>query len=628
MCGEQFFNFFINCDVKNFAIVNQHTILGEEATGAIMSAFAIISIRIIVNSYIANNSRVILIKFLNSILLSLTLHFGTNAVAQILDIVFDIKPLIHIGLFKINAIRNSNITIYKVLSFYANNIRNLVIIMTQIYSSNKAVSSLRLAGRELKLFKSLVIVEQNSLRTANDLSFAVLRNNIYRVASPYINTYNTIKLIIKGNGARLSIRSTTRNVSFCFQISESRVNRIRSHIGESIQINRLKGLLNCLFIKTSIMLKGVHIAGIPQFALTSSKFTLYYNLSSRIGQIHSRALDSSNFTGHAVHNIATFAFGNRNSMMSNLVIIINNRMLGTRVINHLGIASDKLLFAYGVNSAIFILIFSDYLNINTGNLRKFDSTENTTALGRAYESFSRLREYHSRTMDIALVAIFVFKDTIFKTLKGYSVTHITILFIVLKRNDFNTSRRNIKRYLGALNYKDLTVNIGMVCLNRLSLSIKHFTLMLARRISFVYTSKQILVRAQRMALNSLCHLAGIERKANWSSNINFLTYLYIFGQVISARLRMLITLNRVLQNKVPVFRSRNKEINSFIITATFKSLSFSIKSHQFIRIGETGFRGAYPTYNMTFGFVEYISIFIYGKDKVLLHFAHLLTFLS
>ena len=188
-------------------------------------------------------------------------------------------------------------------------------------------------------------------------------------------------------------------------------------------------------------------------------------------------------------------------------------MFRTRIINHLVIASNKKFFTYRMMSSIFIIIFSNYLNIDTRNFRKFNCTENKTALGRCYECFSRFRENNLRSMDITLITIFIFENTIFKTLKSNSFTHISLICIIINRNYFNTSRRNIEGNISTLNNKNLTIyTICNSIFNFLAFGIYYLTLIFISFISFINTSQQILISAECMTLNYLSHLTRIQRE--------------------------------------------------------------------------------------------------------------------
>ena len=190
--------------------------------------------------------------------------------------------------------------------------------MSQEYSLNKSISSLWLTCTHLKNFKSLVIIQKNSLRTTYNFAVAILTYNINCISSPYINRHDTIIFIIKSNSAGLSIGSAARNIRLSFKISKSRCSRIRSRISsQTIKYisSCYDALFNCLFVKTSIVFKSFIITWIPKGTLAICQLTLNNYFSTRIRQIHSRSLNSCDFTSKAVHDISTFAFWNSNSMM-------------------------------------------------------------------------------------------------------------------------------------------------------------------------------------------------------------------------------------------------------------------------------------------------------------------------
>ena len=277
-------------------------------------------------------------------------------------------------------------------------------------------------------------------------------------------------------------------------------------------------------------------------------------------------------------------------MMENLFVIIDNGVLRARIINHLVIASDEQLFANRMNNiGIFIiLIFSNNLYINTRNRRQLNSAEDITTLGTGHKTLSRFRKHDLRAMDITLITIFIFQNTIFQTLKGNRIAHITLLLLVLDRNYLNTSRRNIEGNISALDNKNLTIDIILVLFNNyITFSIYNLTAFALGLFGIINTSQQILIGTKSMALNNLSHLTGVQSKRYRTANINLTTNINIFGKIVrSADCRTLATMGGILQNQIPIFWSRGKQINSFIIGARNKFLSLNIESNQFIRLGQ------------------------------------------
>ena len=625
--------FYING--KNFAIFYIHTIFTEESTFMTIAIILILLRRSSsINSYITNNFRIILIEFFNCVFLCFTLNQRTLSIAKILDIIINREPVIHISGIKIHTIRNLNYSLYEILSLNINIIRNLIIFIMEVYGLFKSISCLRLTSAQLKLFKSLIIIKQNSLRTANNLTSTILRYNINCITSPNIQTDNTIILIINSNSTRLSVRSTTRNTSISLKISKSlelTVNIIYA-IGNTISSCTIKirssslytlsnSFFQSLLSKTSIIFKSLLITGEPQFTLMRAQLTLNNDFSTRIRQIHCRTFNSFNLTIKTIHHIDAFAFWNSNSMMKNLLIIINDSMLRTRIINHLFLTSDKKLFANRMNSTIIIRIFSNNLYINTRNRRKFNCTENITTFRRSYKIFSRLREHNFRTMNITLITIFILQNTIFKTFKSNSVTNITILILILERNYFNTSRRNIERNISTLNNKNLTIYIIAVFRdNFITLSIKNLATFRNRGLSIIYTSQQILVSAERMTLYSLSHLTRIKCEGDRAGNINLTTNLNIFWKIIRGSSGWTTAIrSRIFQNQIPILRRRSKQRNSIRIRTRNKSLALRIKANKFIRLRQRSLSRTNMTKNIAFGSVKNISILINRKNQIFLH---------
>ena len=266
-------------------------------------------------------------------------------------------------------------------------------------------------------------------------------------------------------------------------------------------------------------------------------------------------------------------------------------------------------------SIIFIFIFCNYFNINARNLRKLNCAEDKSTFWTCYESFSGFGEHNLRSMNIAFITIFIFKNTIFKTFKSYSFTNITIFIMIINRNNFNTSRRNIERNLSTFNYKDLSINIiSFLSFNQFTFGVTNLTLRIICGICFIYSRKEILIRTKSMTSYNLSHLTRIKRKGNRTHNIDFLTNFHRIRQNIRrAWRRMSIIFCGIFKNTIPVFRANSKQFNRFTIRTLFKFLGMSIKSYKTITLRERHLSWSNQTGNKTFSLIEDITIFIRRK---------------
>ena len=199
--------------------------------------------------------------------------------------------------------------------------------------------------------------------------------------------------------------------------------------------------------------------------------------------------------------------------MHHLAIIIDNCVFRSRIINHSILTSNEHFLTDRMNCLCFIiiLIFSNYLYINTRNRRKLNRTEDETTLGTCYESLSRLGEYHFRSMYISLITILILENTILQSFERNRLAHISLLIIIINGDNFDTSRRNIEGNFSSLNYENLTIYICRISLlNYLTFGVSDFTCALRRSLCFIYSRKKILVRTKRMTSNNLCHLSRKE----------------------------------------------------------------------------------------------------------------------
>ena len=507
------------------------------------------------------------------------------------------------------------------------------------------ISGLGLTSAQLKLLEGLVIIQQNSLRTTNNLALAILGNDICGITSPNINTHNTIQLGINGDSTRLGIGSATRNRSVALQIGESLyITSVAGACGcriQSIQICSIDNvfvshrLFHRLLRQSTVIIENSLIAGEPQITLAVAQLTLNNHLSSGVGQEHSGALYSCNLASQTIHYITTLTLGDCDSVMENLLVIIDNGMLRTRIINHLVITSNEQLLTNRVNNlwVFIILILGNYLYINTRNGRQLNGAENITTLGTGHKTLSRLGEHHFGTVNITLITIFVFQNTILQTLKGDRITHITLLLLVLNRNYLNTSRRNIEGNVGALDNKNLTIDIILVLFNNyITFGIYNLSTFTLGLLGIINTSQQILVSAKSMTLDNLSHLAGIQSERHRAANIDLTTNINIFRKIVrGADCRTFTTMSGVLQNQIPILRGRGKQINGFIIGTGNKFLGSNIESNQLIRLGQRSLSRTDVAQNIALGAVQHISILVNREDKVLLDhsiFTHVLYLLK
>ena len=272
---------------------------------------------------------------------------------------------------------------------------------------------------------------------------------------------------------------------------------------------------------------------------------------------------------------------------------------------------------------IDVLVFGNYLDVNTGNLGQLDRTEDKATLGAGYEGFSGLGEHHFGTMDVTLVAVFILQDTVLQALQGDGLAHITLAVIVVDCDDFDAGGRNVERNLSTLDDQNLAVDIGILgILDYITFSISHFTDALGSLFCFVNTSQKILVGAQSVTLDDLSHLAGIQSEGNRTAQVDLAADVDILRQIICAGDGVAIILNGVLQDNVPVLRGSCEQIYDFIVAALHKALASGVKANQLIGIGEAGLGRSYPTYDMTLSFVKDVGIFVNRQDKIFLHFRH------
>ena len=207
MLNQQLFDSCLYRAAQHFAIMDIHTIFGEEQT--LMGTFTFMSI----NSNIANNVTIISPELFNGVFLCSTLDASALTVTHELNIILNREPFALIFGIKINAVGNLYSSLNEILSFNINNVAYFVVFMAQENGLNQIIGSLRTSSRQFQNFQSLVVVQQNSLRTTDNLTSAILRNYINCITSPNVDGNNALKLVIQSNRAGLSVRSATRNIS-------------------------------------------------------------------------------------------------------------------------------------------------------------------------------------------------------------------------------------------------------------------------------------------------------------------------------------------------------------------------------------------------------------------------------
>ena len=299
--------------------------------------------------------------------------------------------------------------------------------------------------------------------------------------------------------------------------------------------------------------------------------------------------------------------------MDNSAIVGNEGVLGTRIVNHLVFASDKQFIA-GLVLAGLVLIVSNDLDIDAGNVGQFDGVTTDMAVAILHKALSGRGEHNLGAVNISLVAIFILQNAVLQAFQGNSITNVALIGIVVNGLDFNAGRRNVERCLGALDNQDLTIDI--------SLSAILFTLgRSVQSIGIIHLGNQILVTTKAVALDNLCHLARIKCKIDRAWNHNFATGLHVIGNDIAGTiLGMCVVGCGVLECNVPTLRSNSKELDSILILpAGDKLLGSRIKANQLVALRQAHLVRAYIAGYIAFCLVENKSIFIGCKHQIFLH---------
>ena len=307
-------------------------------------------------------------------------------------------------------------------------------------------------------------------------------------------------------------------------------------------------------------------------------------------------------------------------------IILNHCMFRTRVINHLVITSNKQFFSdrmMNYFSVFFFIICGNYFYINTTDRGKFKSTENKSAFRGSYECFCRLRKYYCRAVNISLFTIFIFKNSVFKTLKSNSISYIfTSSFSIFctNRKNFNTSWRNVERYFCTLNYNHLSNEILFgLCGDFFTFCVYNgsgsHSLFSGDRI--INSCQKVLVRTKSMSSDYPCHLTRIKREGCGSRNVDFSTNFKRRAIYCFCRFRMTVIRSRVLQNNIPAFRSRYKKLSClFKVLCLFKLFIFTIKSYERLLSGNGHGSRSSIDLNCTIRLRLKETEFIHRKNKV------------
>ena len=606
LCNRSF-NFYF----KKLNIGNAHTICLEYSA----------LFRLGAKDYLLYDFCGLSIELLNTVLLSLSLNIGAHLVAKELYIVIYAEPLILIFAEEVYGVRYLKRNIYIVLCLCDNNIRNLVVINAEICSRNKLISCLRLSSRKIYNLKCFIIVKHTSCRTDDGFALTRLGYYIYCIASPRRDCYNTFILSVKDNCSRLCVRSAARDICVCRKDSKSLL-----LIGSRISIvdnicliclAHARILFSLRFVQSKIILKNFSVAGVESLALLRSKNSLNHYLSTRIRKIHSRTYDSLNITCKAVKDVAALARRNCDSVMHILAIILNHRVLRSRIVDLLILTCKEELLADRMFYTI-LLIFCDNLKIDTANIRKFKCAEDYCLLRCLNKSLSRLREYHCRTVNISLISRLILKNTVLKALKGDRVAHI-LIGAIFNCKYFNACRRNIERYLSTFDYKKLTCEIGFLLhVYCLTLCIKHCCALkrVHCRICVIDSCKKILVSTKLMSANYLGHLTREEREGSRTSDIYLYSNLHRSRSRISF-CRLGIYICRVLEYCIPTLRRRCKELLRAVIIACFnKSLTLLIEDYKRLLLRNSYYNRSDMATNSTCGLIKYKSVLVNCEYKV------------
>lgn len=203
------------------------------------------------------------------------------------------------------------------------------------------------------------------------------------------------------------------------------------------------------------------VAGVQQADGSGIQDASYHNLRAGVGQEHPRAPDQIDLAIEPVEDVASFSRRDGHREVTLLAVVLDDGMLGARVVDGVLGTRDEQFLADGVVYISFVIGRND-LDVDAGTVVEFDGTELATAAGSGDKRLGWLWEHDRGAVHIALGARFVQQDAVLELLeRGCFSDEVAVGFWY----HFDTSAGDVERDLGSLDDDELSHGEHVVALH-------------------------------------------------------------------------------------------------------------------------------------------------------------------
>lgn len=294
----------------------------------------------------------------------------------------------------------------------------------------------------------------------NDLAISRLLDDENGVAAPDLHRHRTLVLGVQCDGAGCRVRGTARD-SFSSSPSDVGIATTQSACCDLLfdvtGTGRRQTLEHALFgdrRETAVDVERLVVAGIEKTGHLLRQNATNDNFVARVRQEHARPRDELHVAGVAVEDVTSLARRNGDRVVLLAVAVLDDGVLGTRIVDGLVLAGDEELFTDVVFLATLplVLVLGDDLDVEPGVRVELDGAELLLVL-HLDESLRRRRKDDGGTLHEPLLTRLVEQDAVLEALERECIAHVLARSL---RHHLDAGRRHVERDLRTTDDDELT----------------------------------------------------------------------------------------------------------------------------------------------------------------------------
>jgi len=658
-------------DAQNLEIVDPHPVLVEDVTRA-GRLLAFVGRRHLAEDDVTEGIRAVAVELLHAELLNRVADLGAHVIAQELDVVVDVEPVLRVAL-EVDSVAQLDVELDEVAGLDLDDVADHVGRRLEEDGAQRVVHRLRLAARQGDDLRRLVVLEHEGSRTLHDAAFAVLADQEHREARPDGRGDRSVVLRVEDDAARrrelrLAIEGVTRQ-----RLGSRLDHHPAGGVGRDGRGDRRVGLVlggradvgaveesrvaaacphEVLVLDAEashVDLESLVVARVKQFARLQIESALSDDLPTGIGEEDLRTSHEADDAGLTIEDVASLTGRDGDGVVHVLLAVLDDGVLLAGEVDGLLLTRDEEFIARLVGHACLVGVVRDDSDVDAARRSELLRSEllglrlvRVGLDGCRHELLGGSREDDGRAVDVALGAALVQKEAVLETLERHGLADVALLATGLLRDDLDAGGRDVEGDVRAADDEELAhrqvllgrdvvddrLGLGLLRLGRsraLTLT-RRSALRLGlddglapvrlRRFLVVDSDEQVLVAAEIVTLDDLRHLTGPEREGAGSCDVDLLSDSEVGGRHLAGTRRVLV--GRVLEDDVPALGSRLERARRLLELDGLEALRPVVEDDRAVRASETGLVGTHEDRNVTLRLVGDEGVLVRGEDHVAL----------